>query len=206
MGRELCGRRLGSPNLNNHQTETHKQHVTEKKIIRIILERCKQIEQRWEIEENFKKLIRNLNTKLPIKMIDKRIYMTSARGNTYTCLCSMIQRCHNPNRLKFHSYGGRGIIVCDEWRGRGGLDNFIKDMGLRPSYAYEIHRKDNDGNYCKENCVWILKTEHNKFTKEEQMIKRLRNLIQNKDKTQEQMEALAIEQSKKITQEKGDLC
>ena len=27
----------------------------------------------------------------------------------------MLQRCENPNRVKYPAYGGRGIAVCEEW-------------------------------------------------------------------------------------------
>lgn len=29
---------------------------------------------------------------------------------------NMRQRCHNPNFIYYHNYGGRGITVCDEWQ------------------------------------------------------------------------------------------
>lgn len=35
----------------------------------------------------------------------------------------MKQRCYNPNTPKFYNYGGRGIIVCGEWK------NYIMNTG-----------------------------------------------------------------------------
>ena len=64
----------------------------------------------------------------------------------------MKQRCHNPNAFGFHRYGGRGIKVCDRWR--TSFDTFLLDMGPRPDGLW-IERKDNDGDYAPDNCVWV---------------------------------------------------
>ena len=68
----------------------------------------------------------------------------------------MKTRCYNENTKKYKDYGGRGISVCDEWK--NSFEQFYKDMGPRPGKGYSIHRK-NDGNYCKENCVWATQKE-----------------------------------------------
>lgn len=74
----------------------------------------------------------------------------------------MKQRCHNLRDTQYQSYGGRGIVVCDQWR--HSFDSFISDMGLRPSPNHSIDRINNDGNYEKSNCRWATAKEqaHNK--------------------------------------------
>lgn len=77
---------------------------------------------------------------------------------------SMIDRCKNNKNKAYKSYGGRGIRVCERW---ATFDNFIEDMGRRPSSLYSIDRIDVNGDYCLENCRWA--------TKQEQMANMRRN-------------------------------
>ncbi len=70
---------------------------------------------------------------------------------------SMKARCNNPKTKSFPRYGGRGIKICARW---SDFINFYNDMGPKPGKNYSIERKDNDGDYCPENCIWIpMKTQ-----------------------------------------------
>lgn len=66
---------------------------------------------------------------------------------------SMMQRCHNSKASSFKNYGARGIQVCDRWRGKGGYENFVNDMGECPP-GLTLERKENDKGYSPENCKW----------------------------------------------------
>jgi hypothetical protein len=74
-----------------------------------------------------------------------------ARSPEYRIWAAMKTRCSNPNAINYARYGVRGISVCEQWQS---FASFIADMGPRPSPEHSIDRKDNDGDYCPDNCLW----------------------------------------------------
>lgn len=63
-------------------------------------------------------------------------------------------RCNNPNNAGYSYYGGRGI----EFRFKD-FDEFISELGERPSDGHSLDRIDNDGHYEKGNVRWATKSE-----------------------------------------------
>lgn len=79
----------------------------------------------------------------------------------YNLYCGIKRRCYNKNDANYHRYGGRGIVMDNEWLGPNGFTNFVSDMGERPN-GYSIERIDNNLNYSSKNCIWVdRKTQNN---------------------------------------------
>lgn len=77
-----------------------------------------------------------------------------SRHKLYSIWFDMNRRCSDNSRKDYIHYGGRGISVSPEWRGKEGLIKFIEDMFPTYREGLEIERINVNGNYCKENCSW----------------------------------------------------
>ena len=76
-----------------------------------------------------------------------------SKSSEYRIWAKIKERCYNTKNDNYHYYGGRGIRVCDRWL--NSFENFIADMGQRPSMEHSIDRfPDKDGNYEPTNCRW----------------------------------------------------
>lgn len=66
----------------------------------------------------------------------------------------MNARCYNPKCKNYKWYGARGISVCEEWQNDPTL--FIKwAMDTTWEKGLTLERKDNNGNYNSENCIFV---------------------------------------------------
>lgn len=83
------------------------------------------------------------------------------RKNTrlYSIYRNMLSRCYNKNTSHYLRYGGRGIKVCDEWL--SDFKNFY-NWSINNGYSNDltIDRRNNDLDYCPDNCRWVsIKTQ-----------------------------------------------
>ncbi len=86
-------------------------------------------------------------------------FQTHGRSKTpeYKAWLKLRERCNNPSDISYLRYGGRGIRVCESWA--SSFENFLADMGPRPSAEHSIDRLDADGNYEPSNCAWSDRTQ-----------------------------------------------
>lgn len=91
------------------------------------------------------------------------------RQPEYRSWVCMRERCDRPTNNEFHRYGARGITVCERWQS---FENFIADMGLKPSPRHSIDRFPNkNGNYEKVNCRWATPKEQARNARSNRIIR-----------------------------------
>lgn len=70
----------------------------------------------------------------------------------YRSWVGMIRRCTERSCAQWENYGGRGIRVCARWL--SSFENFLADMGRRPSPVHSLDRRKVNENYEPNNCKW----------------------------------------------------
>ena len=91
--------------------------------------------------------------------------MTGTR--LYKIWHNMKQRCYNPKATKYSSYGGKGIVICDEWlRDFSSFQEWAEASGYRDPpidrsrleqcwHNLTISRIDKTQGYYPDNCRWL---------------------------------------------------
>lgn len=95
--------------------------------------------------------------------IDKTREANTTHGKSHTRIFNtwskMKERCYNSKRPAYKNYGGKGVVMCDEWR--NSFQNFY-DWAMRNGYQDDltIDRINSNGNYEPLNCRWITLSEN----------------------------------------------
>jgi hypothetical protein len=79
----------------------------------------------------------------------------------YLVWANMKARCEQPNNNRYYRYGARGIIVEPPWQD---FPTFFADMNPTYKPGLTLDRKNNDKNYCKDNCKWSTRAEQARNT------------------------------------------
>lgn len=74
--------------------------------------------------------------------------MSSTR--TYKAYTNMKDRVYNKENYPAHA--AKGIGISEEWN--SSFSSFYSDMGDCPE-GYSLERRDTEGDYTKDNCIWI---------------------------------------------------
>lgn len=75
--------------------------------------------------------------------------MTKKENPAYICYTQAKQRCINPNSISYKNYGAKGILFLYT-----SFEDFLKDVGERPSKNHTLDRINNLGNYEPGNVRW----------------------------------------------------
>ena len=96
--------------------------------------------------------------------MNKQCIPSKDRLKLYNTWRGMKRRCLDESCMHYKNYGGRGIIICEEWMV---FDNFV-DWAISSGWkaTLTLERVDNDGNYCPENCTWKTMKEQRRNTRQ----------------------------------------
>lgn len=87
-----------------------------------------------------------------IKGSYEKIYDRIGNKITYNSWLSM--KCRVREKWKYYE----DVTICDEWLGKNGYENFVRDVGVRPSANHTLNRKFGEKIYSKETCEWADKS------------------------------------------------
>jgi hypothetical protein len=98
-----------------------------------------------------------------VRKPDKRKRVRTRKTSPlYYCWKAMRDRCSKETHRDYPRYGGRGITVDPSWV--SSFQQFLADMGPKPTPQHSIDRINNDGNYEPSNCRWATPKEQSQNT------------------------------------------
>ena len=142
-------KRQGARGSEHHNSTLKEHHVVEIRKRRAAGETVKALAEEFGISSGACSKIIN---KVTWSHITERSGNTVIHKEEYHIWNAMVQRCYRTSSRAYPEYGGRGIQVCGRWK--NSFENFLADMGKRPSKAHSLDRIDPDGHYEPSNLRW----------------------------------------------------
>lgn len=85
----------------------------------------------------------------------------------HTSWRNMKARCKYPYMYGSEHYVGKGVKVCKRWEQ---FENFLSDMGPKPTPKHSIDRIDNSKGYDPSNCRWATAKEQANNTSQNRLL------------------------------------
>jgi len=73
----------------------------------------------------------------------------------------MMNRCYSPNNKHYRDYGGRGVVVCKEWRQPAAFLAWCEEESPAAGLSLDRH-PDPNGPYCASNCRFATPGQQNR--------------------------------------------
>src|SRR5690242_4448946 len=136
MGRmvDLSGRRFGMLTVVSEEPRPSKRH-------RIWLCRCDCGNETKVRQDHLGEKIQACGCLQKMRTSEAKRTHSRTESVEYTAWCRMKARCYNRNSKDYPEYGGRGIQVDNAWL--HSFEQFLADMGPRPSSQHSVDRIDN---------------------------------------------------------------
>lgn len=84
---------------------------------------------------------------------ERKLIHGKSNSTEYQSWKAMKNRCYRKSFKQYADYGGRGIRVCERWV--NSFENFLADMGEKPSEKHTLDRIDINSDYEPSNCRWV---------------------------------------------------
>lgn len=86
----------------------------------------------------------------------------------YKIWAGIKDRCHNPDTPSYKNYGARNIRVCQRWL--DSFEDFMEDMGERPSPLHTVDRINNNEGYFPSNCRWATRKQQQRNSRQNRLL------------------------------------